>query len=226
MSPTKPTTVRIGEPAACRTCLPIGSSPGQSRFAILCVTTATFGEPSRSASVNPLPRRMGSPYRLEVLGPDEILPHPRIGRTLALRLSRSHEPGHENVGPQKRWNCDRRRLLDGGNGAEPPHHLVVELKGPAVHTFTKSVGRDRARLGWFTSARSNPFVPGHRNPKDRQVAGGKTHIQSRETGKTPHEETSSGQHDECKRDLRSDERPPNGAQPPPLGSGAGIGMEL
>src|SRR6266581_4885481 len=194
-----------GEPAACRTCLPIGSSPGQSRFAILCVTTATFGEPSRSASVNPLPRRIGSP--------------------LALRLSRSHEPGHENVRPQERWNCDWRRLLDAGNGAEPAHQLVVELKGPAVHTFAKSVGRDSVRLGRRTSARSNPFVPGHRNTKDRQVAGGKTHLQSSETGKTPHEETSSGQQDECKRDLRSDERPPHGAQPPPLGSGAGIGTE-
>ena len=63
-----------GEPAACRTCLPIGSSPGQSRFAILCVTTATFGEPSRSASVNPLPRRMGSPIASKYSGPTKSCP--------------------------------------------------------------------------------------------------------------------------------------------------------
>src|SRR2546427_3926887 len=35
---------------------------------------------------------------------------------------------------------------------------------------SKSVGRGRVRLGRGTSARSDPFVPGHRNPKDKWVA--------------------------------------------------------
>src|SRR5439155_21010913 len=63
----------------------------------------------------------GQPRRVEILGPDEILAHPRIRRNLLFRLSFSHEPGHENVGPEERWNRDRRRLFDTGNGAEPAH---------------------------------------------------------------------------------------------------------
>src|SRR5256885_3249445 len=100
------------------------------------------------------PPQDGQPYRVEILGPDEIHAHPRIGRTLALRLSRSHEPGHENAGPQERRNRDRRCVLDAGNRSDSGHELVVELEAPAVGTLLKSPGRDRVRLAWSPTARS------------------------------------------------------------------------
>ena len=64
VSPATPTTVRRSaapvSPGMRRPC-PIGSCPGQNRRATDSLTSTTFAAPSRSASVKPRPRRIGTP---------------------------------------------------------------------------------------------------------------------------------------------------------------------